>query len=263
MNLLENTFFQLLITRFKKEGAIGLSVTGSYSRGAQDAHSDVDLDIFVHELPGDSYTLRIIDGRLVSLKYVRLADELDSLTKPQHAVWAVPGLRNMQILFDESGELAKLKQTALNFKWESLQEAANKYAVEQLSGCSEEAHKIMGGLIKDSESKVLYASWGMFKNLSFAALVQAGLLIETENRVFTIIEEHFGKSHPAWARTFRLSFGMDVNADQPAYKTRGIASIDLYEQTAVLFKDIIHNDHREVIENTLQLISTFKQNDHR
>jgi predicted nucleotidyltransferase len=257
MNTADDKLLKSLAARFIEPGAIGIAITGSYSRGMHDRFSDIDLNIFAHELPEDDYTLRLIDGKLVSVKYIRFADELDSLSKPQSAVWSVPGLRSMTILADDTGELARLKEKAVNFQWEPLQPAADKYAVEQLSGCAEEARKIMSGLSSENESKVLYASWGMFKNLSFGVLVQAGLLIPTENRAFSVLEEHFGASHP-WTRAFRLSFGMDFEPGIPAYKTRGIASLDLYEQTALLFKNIIMDEHREVIENALQLILEFK-----
>jgi len=254
-----DAFLLSLVERFQRPGVIGLAVTGSYSRGAQDRYSDVDLDIFVNELPKEDYTLRIFDGKLVSIKYIRLADEFSSLSKPESAIWSVQGLRQMRILWDESGEIHRLQQVAFDFKWEALQPAADAYAVEQLMGCAEEAQKIMGGLLKGNESKVLYASWGMFKSLSFAAATQAGRMIDSENRIFSMMEEHFKDSHPGWVRAFRLAFGMDVEAGQPAFVTRGLASLDLYEETARLFKGIITADHREVIENTLQLIASFKQ----
>lgn len=252
-------FLETLIARLNKPGVIGLAITGSYSRGVQDEYSDVDLDIFVETLPEDTYTLRLFDGKLVSLKYIRLADEFASLTKPERAIWSVQGLRQMRILLDESGAIARLKQAAIDFKWDALQPAADLYAVKELMSCAEEAQKLMGGLLKENESKVLYASWGMFKNLSFAAAVQAGLMIDTENRIFEMMEMHFSKDHPGWVRAFRLSFGMDVEPGSPAYQTRGLGALDLYEQTALLFKDLRSDDHREVIENTLQLITSFKQ----
>lgn len=258
MTQLNDTFLQNIIARFNRPGVLGISIAGSYTRGMQDEYSDVDLDIFVDELPEDDYTLQILDEKLVSVKYVRLADELSALKRPERAVWAVPGLSNMHILMDRSGKLTELKQAAKDFNWADLQPSADEYAIDELSGCAEEAHKIMSGLKSDNESKVLYASWGMFKNLSFAALVQAGLMIQSENRAFAILEEYFGKSHPAWTRAFRLSFGMDIEDGVPTYKTRGMASLDLYEETTKLFKDIINDKHREVIENTLQLIAAFK-----
>lgn len=259
MTQLSDTFIQRLIARFHRPGVIGVSMAGSYTRGMQDEYSDIDLELYVDALPEDHYSLQLFDEKLVSVKYLRVADELSSLEIPERAVWAVSGLRNMHILMDESGELAKLKQAAVDFNWAPLQPLADAYASEQLSGCAEEAHKLMGGLKTANESKVLYASWGMFKNLSFAALVQAGLMIQSENRAFSILEEHFGKTHPAWTRAFRLSFGMDVETNVPVYQTRGKASLALYEETAKLFKDIINDKHSEVIENTLQLINNFNR----
>ena len=259
MTQLNDTFLQSLIARFNRPGVIGICIAGSYTRGMQDEYSDVDLELYVDELPEEDYALQLFDEKLVSVKYLRLADEVSALKKPERAVWAVSGLSNMKILLDKDGGLAALKQAAKDFHWADLQPLANKYAIEELSGCAEEAHKVMSGLKSDNESKVLYASWGMFKNLSFAALVQAGLMIQSENRAFAIIEDHYRASHPAWTRAFRLAFGMDVEAGVPAYKTRGYASLNLYEETATLFKDIIDDKHREVIENTLQLINNFNR----
>jgi len=260
MKFLEDPFYVALVARLNQPGVIGLALAGSYSRGTQDQHSDVDVDIFVESLPDETYTLRILDGKLVSLKYILVTDEFASLTKPEKAIWAVPGLKQMRILLDETGQLAKLKQAAIVFNWEELQVAANEYAVVELMGCAEEAHKIIDGLLQESESKVLYASWGMFKSLSFAAVVQAGLMIESENRLFELMQDHFCNNH-AWVRAFRLSFGIDAASKFPAYRTRGMASLDLYQQTALLFENIINDKHREVIGNTLQLISSYKQGD--
>jgi hypothetical protein len=259
MNLLQDSFLNSLIARLDPPCDIGIVVTGSHARGEDQEHSDVDLDIFVSELPPETYTLRLFNGKLISLKYLLLKDEYESLTKPERAVWAVPGLRQMQILQDEKGEILKLKQAAFDFNWIDLQTAANEYAAEKMMGCAEEAHKIISGLEKNHESKVLYASWGMFKELSFSVLVQAGLMIDSENRAFDIIQNHLGHDHP-WTRVFRLSFGMDCgDPNLPAYQIRGKAALELYLQTAILFEEIIPDHHREVIDHTLQLI---KENIH-
>lgn len=259
MNLLQDSFLHSMIARLDPPGDVGIAITGSYARRENQEHSDVDLDIFVNELPLETYTLRLLNGKLISLKYLLLKDEYESLTKPERAVWAVPGLRQMQILQDEKGEIAKLKQAAFDFNWADLQNTADEYAAEKLMGCAEEAHKIISGLTNNHESKVLYASWGMFKELSFSAVVQAGLMIDSENRAFDIIQNHLGHDHP-WTRAFRLSFGMDCgDPNIPAYQTRGKAALELYVQTAILFKNIIPDRYREVIDHTLQMI---KENIH-
>lgn len=256
MNFLEDPFCKSLIARLNQPGVVGLALAGSYSRCTQDQHSDVDVDIFLESLPEETYTLRIMGGKLISLKYILLRDEYDSLTKPEKAIWAVSGLQEMQILLDETGQLAGLRQAAFDFHWEDLQNAANNYAVEELMGCAEEVHKIIGGLSTNEESKVLYAVWGLFKGLANAMVVQRGMIMESENRYFDIIQENIGRTHE-WTRAFRLALGADVgDVNIPIYRTRGEAALELYTHTAHLFKNIISEKHREVIENTLQLVNS-------
>ncbi len=128
MNLLDDPFIQTLILRLDQLGVVGLALVGSYARGQDTPHSDVDVDIFVETLPPEACTLHYMDGRLVSLKYMTIEKEYESLTRPEKAIWAVPGLSQMAILVDESGQLAALKQTAQNFNWQSLQSVANEFA---------------------------------------------------------------------------------------------------------------------------------------
>ncbi|MEW6029887.1 MAG: nucleotidyltransferase domain-containing protein [Chloroflexota bacterium] len=254
MKLPNDPFTESLIPRLDRPGVIGIALTGSYARGENKQFSDVDVDIFVNALPPEPYTLRYWDDHLVSLKYELLENERLSLTRPERAIWSVPGLRQMQILLDPSGELAALRRSALSFDWLSLQPAANEYAVEELMGCAEEAHKIMGGLAREHESTVLYAVAGLLKGLGNGVAVQRGLMIESENRYYQIIQKSLGPKHE-WTRAFRLALGADLGpVDVPAYKTRGASALTLYKHTAALFEDLITNTHRQVIEATLEVI---------
>ena len=256
MNFLENPFIKSLIARLDQPGVVGLALVGSYACGQNTPYSDVDVDIFVKTLPPKPYTLRYIDGHLFSLKYLTFEKECESLTQPEIAIWAVPGFRQMAILVDVSGRLAELKQAAQNFNWQSLQPAADEYAIEQLMGCAEEVHKIIGGLSQDDESKVLYAVWGLFKGLANAVAVQRGMIMESENRYFDVIQESIGHTHK-WTRAFRLVLGADVgDVNISVYRTRGQAALALYKHTAQLFQNIIPEKHRDVIESTLQLVNS-------
>lgn len=259
MKILEDPLIKSLLARLNQPGVVGLALVGSYARGQNTPYSDVDMNIFVEILPLETYTLQYMNGHLVSLKYVTLEKEYESLALPEKAIWAVPGLKQMSVLVDDSGCLAELQQAAQNFTWQNLQSAANEYAIGQLMGCAEEAHKIMGGLVNHNESKVLYAIWGLVKGLADAVAVQRGLMMESENRYFAIIQESVGETHE-WTRAFRLAHGADLgNVDIPAYKTRGQAALSLYKTTVYLFKDILAGKHRDVIENTLQLVNHYEK----
>src|SRR5215510_7175083 len=98
---LSDSFIQSVLEKIDSPDVIGVGIVGSYARGQEGKYSDVDLDIYVSELPEnkyDRYTLRYWDNKLVSLKYTLLEDERAVLKDPRRAIWAVPGLRGMKII---------------------------------------------------------------------------------------------------------------------------------------------------------------------
>jgi predicted nucleotidyltransferase len=251
---LSDSFIRSALQQTDSPDVIGVGIVGSYARKQEDRYSDVDFDIFVSKLsenPYDRYTLRDWDEKLVSLKYTLLDDERAALTNPRRAIWAVPGLQGMKILLDKGGALAVLQQAALNFDWTPLQPAADEFAAEQIMGNAEEVHKILSGLARGHESTVLYATWGLVKNMLEAVAVQRGLMIVSENRYFDMIQESVGRDSK-WTRAFRTAWGLDSGSSQ--YQSRGAAALTLYSLSAVMFDELIPEKHREVVNNTLQLI---------
>jgi hypothetical protein len=118
-------------------------------------------------------------------------------------------------------------------------------------GCAEEAHKILSGLARRHESTVLYATWGLVKNMLEAVAVQRGIMIVSENRYFDLIQESVGRDSE-WTRAFRTAWGLAVGASQ--YQSRRVAALALYRLTAGMFDVLIPQRHREVINKTLFLI---------
>ncbi len=248
-------FIQSILERIDSPDVIGVGIVGSYSRGQEGKYSDVDVDIYASKLPEnvyERYTLRYWDEKLVSLKYVLLATEQAELTDPRHAIWAVPGLRGMRILLDKDGSVLALQKAAQDFNWSTLQSVADEFAAEEVMGCAEEVHKIMNGLARGHESTVLYATWGLVKNLLETVAVQRGLMIVSENRYFDLIQDSVGRDSK-WTRAFRTAWGL--NADASAYQFRGAAALTLYCLTAAMFDQLIPEKHREVVNTTLRLIN--------
>jgi len=173
------------------------------------------------------------------------------LTDPRRAIWAVPGLRGMKILLDKDGSMFALQKAAQDFDWLPLQSAADEFAAEEVMGCAEEAHKILSGLARRHESTVLYATWGLVKNILEAVAVQRGIMIVSENRYFDLIQDSVGRDSE-WTRAFRTAWGLTVDASQ--YQSRGVAALALYRLTAGMFDVLIPQRHREVINKTLFLI---------
>ena len=165
---LSDLFIQSILEQIDSPDVIGVGVVGSYARGQESKYSDVDMDIYVNTLPEniyDRYTLRYVDEKLVSLKYTLFDDERSALVNPRRAIWAIPGLCGMTILVDKDGSLTGLQHAAQQFDWSTLQPAADEFAAEEVMGSAEEAHKILNGLASERESMVLYATWGLVKNM--------------------------------------------------------------------------------------------------
>jgi hypothetical protein len=154
-------------------------------------------------------------------------------------------------LLDKDGSLAVLQKAAQQFDWSPLQPAADEFAAEMVMGNAEEVHKILNGLARGHESTVLYATWGLVKNMLEALAVQRGILIVSENRYFDLIQDSMGRDSK-WTSAFRTAWGLDSTSSQ--YQTRGVASLTLYRLSAALFDELIPEKHRDVVENTLRLI---------
>jgi hypothetical protein len=251
---LSDPFIQSVLERIASPNIVAIGIVGSYSRGQESKYSDIDFDIFVSKVPEnpyDRYRLRYWDGKLVSLKYTLLEEERSALTNPRRAIWAVPGLRGMNIVLDKDGSLTALQQAAHAFDWSSLQSAADEYAAEQVMGCAEEVHKILNGLARGHESTVLYATWGLVSGMLGAVAVQRGLMIVSENRYFDLIQDSVGRDSK-WTRAFRSAWGLDPTASQ--YQSRGAAALTLYRLTTAMFDELILEKHQEVVNTTLRLI---------
>ena len=251
---ISDPFLQSAIEQIDSPHVIGVGLVGSYARGQESKYSDVDFDIFVSKLPEspyDRYTMRYWDHKLISLKYTLLDDERAALSNPRRAIWAVPGLRGMRILLDKDGSMQALQQAAQEFDWAPLQPLANEFAAEEIMGNAEEAHKILNGLARKHESMVLYASWGLVKNMLEAVAVQRGILIVSENRYFDLIQDSLGRDSK-WTRAFRTAWGLEPGASD--YQSRGAAALMLYCLSAEMFDRLIPEKHRQVVDITVRLI---------
>lgn len=251
---LSNPFIQSILEKIDSPNVIGVGIVGSYARGQEGKYSDVDLDIYVRAMPRneyDRYSLRYWEDKLVSLKYALLEDEYSALTNPRRAIWAVPGVRGMKILLDKEGSLTALQKAAQEFDWSPLQPAADEFAAEEIMGNAEEVHKILNGLARAHESTVLYATWGLVKNMLEAVAVQRGIMIVSENRFFDLIQDSVGRDSK-WTNAFRTAWGLDHTSSQ--YQARGMAALELYRLSAAMFDQLIPDKHRAVVEQTLRRI---------
>lgn len=254
---LDENFLGRLVAELDDADTAGVALTGSHARGDATRYSDVDLLRFVDVLPeseAERYTLRHREGYLVSISSTTVSAKLEELARPQDAIWTVSGLRQSRILLDRDGSLRRLKQTAAEFTWEPLRDAADEYASYSVMGYAEEVRKVLGGMLRSDDSAVLYGTLGLGLGLTKAILVQRGVLLESENSYFSQVQDAVGHDS-AWARWLRLSVGLDAAPmDRPLVKARGVAALRLYEETVMLLQGVLRSEHRDVIENALAVI---------
>ena len=258
MKALPDSFLQSLVAWLDDENTLGIAITGSFARSEGGLYCDVDLTHYVRQKPAaetEPYRLRFVDDHLVSLKITMLEAEYASLRNPEQAIWTIPGLRQLCILLDKDGSIAALKETAAKATWEPLQAAADAYASRELSGYTEEIHKILGGLTQRDESKTLYAVWGLTRGLSNALLTQRGVLISTENAYIDLAQNAAGRTS-GWTRQFRLAIGLDpLPPGEPAFVGYGVAGLHLYRETVAIFRHILSPEDADVVNRTLEIIA--------
>jgi predicted nucleotidyltransferase len=257
MNTLTDSFLQALVTQLDNENTIGVAMGGSYARGEGESYSDVDIHHFVRRKPtieAEKYSLRYIDGYLVSITLITLEEEYASLQDPKKAIMAIPGLRQEHILLDKDGSIAALIESSAKINWEGLQKAANAYASWNLSGFAEEALKILAGLAQRNESKTINAIWGLTRGLATTLLVQRGILLPTENAYIDLVQETAGRTSE-WTRQFRLATGLDpCPPKQPPFIQYGKAGLLLYLETARLLQNILLPEDAVVVNRTTEII---------
>jgi hypothetical protein len=257
MSTLTEDILTYIVAELDSSDTLAVALTGSHARGDATRYSDMDILRFVAKLPeteSQRYTLKHIQGRLVSITTTTIAAKRDELTRPEDAIRAVPGLRQMRVLLDRNDSLGRLKQEAESFTWEPVQAAADEYASYNLMGCAEEVHKILTGLLASDESTLAYANLGLYLGLVKVVAVQRNVLIYSDNTYFQQAQEAAGRDSE-WTRWFRLSAGLDRGpAHLPPAKAQGVAGLGLYRETAKLLRPILLPEHAEVVEMALEAI---------
>src|SRR5262249_2212497 len=182
---------------------------GSHARGAATRYSDVDFARFVRtssQVKPKRYFYR--EGYLISVVTWSLDFIEESITKPEHAIWRVPALRDARILLDKEGAFAAFQQRLAGFRWETLQEQANARASYILMLFGELAHKALGALLNHDEAALAYATHDLLYSLTEVVAVQRGVFIEGSNQYYTLVQQAAGKDS-AWTHFHRLALCLE------------------------------------------------------
>lgn len=255
VELLSDEFLNALVAELDNDAIVGIILGGSHVRGEATPYSDVDFACFVADalpLPPKRYMYR--DGHLVSVASKTPASIRSALAQPESAIWVASGFMPYRLLLDKDGSVGALMQEVANFTWEPLQPAADRYASYRLMLFAEMAHKILSGLSTGNADAIAYAVAELTYALTEAVAVRLGVLVRGSSTYYQQVQDAVGEDS-AWARYHRIATGVveDASGASPV-QARGIAMLRLYRETATLFQPILQPQHREVIEQALQVI---------
>lgn len=239
---------QQLIDEYDTPEVTAFGLSGSFARGEAHGYSDVDLIRYLRGETADGYFVRYVDGKLVSVTTVTIAQKRAEMQKPGSAMWVVPALRRMRILLDKDGALAKLQLDAELFEWDRAE--AEAHASDYLAGCAEEAHKLMHGLERGDEGATAYATMGMVISLTHTMAVAHRLLITSENSYFREVGTAVG-TNSVWTQQMRLALGW---GETSTIQARALAALRLFRETARVIEPILRPEDKTVVDTCCTIL---------
>lgn len=229
----------------------GLAIVGSFARGEASQYSDLDLAWFREPAAPQGHKFLSRGSRLVSLLFTNVTTVEGQLTRPEDAIWAAGGLRDMHIISDPGGALAGLRQRAASLDWRPLQAAADAYASRELAEFAEEAAKLLNALARSDPYMAINAATALWRGLAKAVAVHLGVIMTTENSWLSAVEAAAGIGDP-WTHWLRLAAGLEEHPGRlPPPLRRAEAGIELYRETARRLDRLLRQEDRSIVQTVV------------
>ncbi len=261
---LSNEFLSRLIPDLDDDTVRAIILHGSYARGdARPPYSDVDLVRITKETPEQTQEKKFLwrDGYLLNLSSRPLSIYKEWLTTPEEAIFRIQSIREAHILLDKDGAFRAFQQEALNWKWEPLQESANKYASQLLLEQTEIVLKILRAIQEpDVVTLIEMIMLDLLSDITEAVAVQQGILVKSGFSYLHQVQETMGLNS-AWTRYYMSAVGEPIESVlQLTIEKKGIAALKLYQETVKLLQSSLLPEHREVIEQSINVVEQVLSN---
>lgn len=228
-----------------------IALGGSYARSTATRFSDLDIAHFVLHLPPNPQKMHMFrSGILVTVGQKSLVQERATLALPERAIILVPAYRELRILYDPHGTLARFIVDVRSFHWEPLQSEANAFTSTMLMLATESPFKIASALETENVPAVAYETMQIVLALARFAAVQRGVLVQTNSTYLRQVHDGMGMSSE-WTQLHRIAGGMvKLRDESPTLEVRGLAAILLFAVTAEMLQDALLPEHLGVIMET-------------
>jgi hypothetical protein len=172
---LSDELLRALVDELAGKQTVAIILAGSHAHGDATPYRDVDMaHLVAAPLSGPDKQYNFREGHLVSVATRPLAWFRAAVTRPEHAVLCVAGLRQARNLLDREGTFRAFQQELENFSWVPLQEAANSYASSAMMHLAEFAHKVLSTLVRGDRLSLFEATSSLWYALTQAVAVQCG-----------------------------------------------------------------------------------------
>jgi hypothetical protein len=246
--------FKALAQQFLTDDMVAVTLMGSHARGEAQHYSDIDLVCFVRSATTPEPDTHYVDRQLVVVSYVTTEQTEAWFTEPKQVVEVMRNLQQAKPLIDRTGTFAQLQQRAQEFQWTPAhQRKADAYAANQMIELIEEVHKGLNGLTQYHVGRLINASHGLAWGLTYAALVQKGVLASGDNGLLADAQTAMGRDSE-WSQEQRRAFGIGSSlTDAVSLVEQTKASLRLYRLTYAMLQSVCKPGDCALIEKTISL----------
>lgn len=237
----ELTTVARVATDLVSAGAQAVVLGGSVARGDAHRFSDIDVVAIGAAGGGPEYSLRVVDGRLVSVSW-RTGDDVRALLdSPADAGGAVPAWRAARIVHDEKGWAAALQEFARGWSWTRIDAACDEYVADATIGLAEEVLRLAGMLEVGNLAAAAAMRNVLALRLPMVMAVHHRILYDSENALWAAVDAAMG---PAWAAEVVAASGV-ATVD---LATGSAAAGAMYLAVAAAVGSLIDGEDRAVVD---------------
>lgn len=229
--------------KLAEQGAEAVVLFGSWVRG--DAYAESDLDI--HAIgKGPHYRLERYRGFLVSIAWATARRHRQAFEDPSQAGGIVSAWRNAMVIYDPCGIANALKQEAERWQWNSINKQVDRWVAEELTGWTEEVHRLIGNLQLGRRSAAAVQRSALAIKMAPIMAAHHRIFYDSENRLWDLVSKKMGMK---WAQVQSVALGEGGESFEDTCK----AALQLFALAAQAVKHLLDQRQYQVVAHACQI----------
>jgi predicted nucleotidyltransferase len=226
-----------------RQGARAVVLVGSHATGDATPDSDIDLAVVGS---GPPYRLEIQDARLVAVSWADADEQQRRMYDPEVLGTHVPGWRRAIVLSDPDGIAERLRQEALDWRWEKVDADCDRWVAAWVTGLAEEVMKVVASLRDGNDLNAAAQRSVIALRLATALAIHRRILYGSDNQLWDIVSDELG---PSWSAAQTSALGID-GAD---LRTSCRSALVLFDLAVEEVREIVDDRQRAVVDHARSL----------